>query len=147
MRFFPGGFFPTTHFDSPSGDRIQKLYETRFDGSSLRLIESGSFDRQARIEAEAPFCDINYMLQRLSIGDHSVLNPDKPIYGDFSGLPSNPVDVINAMHTAESRFNQLSAEERKAFGNDYRVWLYSLMSSPPLLVSLVILLVLFLMQA
>lgn len=128
MRFFPGGYFPTDHFSSPSGSRIQLTYEPCFDGVRTTLVVSGQFDRQDRIESFAPYCDINYMLSRLSVGDSSVLSVRKPVYGDFSGLPDNPIDAINLLRNAENRFSALSFEEKLAYGNDYLRWLYSCLS-------------------
>lgn len=128
MRFFPGGRFPPDYFCSPTGSRIQLTYEPRFDGVRTSLVVSGKFDRQERIESFAPYCDIIYMLSRLSVGDSSVLSVRKPVYGDFSGLPDNPIDAINILRSAEDRFASLSAEDRLAHGNDYLRWLYSCLS-------------------
>ena len=69
------------------------------------------------------------MLHRLSVGDTSVLSGRQAIYGDFSGLPQNPVDMINVLNSAEQSFSQLPADEKAAFNNDYRVWLANLLNS------------------
>lgn len=116
---------PTT-FRSPSGSRIKVKYEGRFDGSSFSLVKVGQVDTQEIINSYGPFTDINFMLHRLSVGDNSVLSSRSPMYGDFSGLPSNPIDAINLVHSAESRFLDLDVEERQKFNNDYRVWLADL---------------------
>ncbi len=115
-------------FISCSGDRIHILYDSRFDGSRVLLEESGSFDLQDRINSFAPYTDISYMLNRLKVGDNSVLSSRHPLYGDFSGLPDNPIDAINMYHGAERAFAQLSAEEKLAYNNDFRVWLSDLMA-------------------
>ena len=128
MRFFPGSWQPADFFCSPTGTRIQLTYEPRFDGVRTTLVVSGQFDRQERIESFAPYCDLNYMLSRLSVGDSSVLCTRKPVYGDFSGLPDNPIDAINILRSAEQRFASLSAEDKLAHGNDYLRWLYACLS-------------------
>ena len=69
------------------------------------------------------------MLHRLSVGDTSVLSGRQAIYGDFSSLPQNPVDMINVLNSAEQSFSQLPADEKAAFNNDYRVWLADLLNS------------------
>lgn len=114
-------------FLSCVGDRQHKLFASRFDGSRVVLEESGSFDIQERINSYAPYTDISYMLNRLTVGDNSVLSARTPLYGDFSGMPDNPADAINLYHNAESAFGRLSAEEKLTYNNDFRVWLASLM--------------------
>lgn len=115
-------------FISCSGERIHTLYDSRFDGSRVVLEESGSFDLQERINSFAPYTDISYMLNRLKVGDNSVLSCRPALYGDFAGMPDNPTDAINIYHGAERAFSMLSAEEKLTFNNDFRVWLASLMA-------------------
>lgn len=110
------------------GSRIHKRYESRFDGQTIKLVECGQEDIQQSIEAYAPFTDLNYMLSRLKVGDTSVLSTKRPIYGDLSGMPSNPIDAVNTMRLAESRFLQLPLDTRKSFNNDYHLWLASVLS-------------------
>lgn len=114
-------------FITYSGDPKHVLYEPRFNGSSVVLREVGCEDIQERIEAFAPYTDLNYMLSRLKVGDTSVLNPRQAMYGDFTGLPTNAIDAINLIQTAESRFLELPAEDRQKFNNDFRVWLASML--------------------
>lgn len=123
MRFFPGCFSDTTKFVSPAGSRVLLHHEARFNGERTVIVESGRSDIQDAINSYAPFCDINYMLTRLKVGDSSVLNQVSPMYGDFSGLPSCPHDIFNIVKSAESSFNALSSQERQNFNNDFRVWL------------------------
>lgn len=92
------------------------------------MEETGSFDLQEKIDSFAPYTDIAYMLNRLKVGDTSVLTSRNPLYGDFTGMPDNPTDAINLYHGAENAFAQLSAEEKLNYNNDFRVWLSSLMA-------------------
>ena len=108
---------------SCSGSEYHVLYEPRFDGQRLSLVEVGREEIQPRIEAYAPYTDLVYMLSRLKVNDFSVLSSRQPLYGDFSGMPDNPVDAINLVHNAERRFGELPAEEKQKYNNDYRVWL------------------------
>lgn len=118
-------------FVTNAGESIHTLFDSRFDGSRVVLEECGSFDIQERINSFAPYTDISYMLNRLKVGDTSVLSSRPPVYGDFSGMPDNPTDAINLYHGAERAFSQLSAEEKLAYNNDFRVWLASLMAGSP----------------
>lgn len=130
MRNRFAGVSDPDSFVSCSGNRIHTLYNSRFDGSCVILEESGSFDLQDRINSYAPYTDIAYMLNRLKVGDNSVLSSRIPLYGDFSGMPDNPADAINLYHSAEAAFGQLSPEEKLNYNNDFRVWLASIMAGP-----------------
>lgn len=118
-------------FVSNPGSRFHTHYESRFDGKRVVLVESGVTDVQQSIEAFGKYTDLHYMLHRLSVGDNSVLTNRRPMYGDFSSLPSNPVDAINIVHSAESAFGHLSSEERAEYNNDFRAWLASRLSGSP----------------
>lgn len=119
----PGEFF------TPPGDPIHHICTGRFNGKSLTVVETGTEDIQQSIQAHAPFTDLRFMLSRLSVGDQSVLSSRQPMFGDFSGLFDNPIDAINAVNDARSRFDLLSAEEKKACNNDWRVWFASLLNN------------------
>lgn len=115
-------------FCTPPGDPIHHICTGRFNGKTLSVVETGTEDIQQSIQANAPYTDLRYMLSRLSVGDSSVISSRQPFYGDFSGLFDNPVDAINAVNDARSRFDQLSAEDKKACNNDWRVWFASLLN-------------------
>lgn len=115
-------------FRSPSGSRIKVKYEGRFNGKHGSLVEVGTIDTQEIINAYGPLTDINFMLHRLSVGDRSVISTRSPMYGDFSGLPSNPIDAINMVENAKNSFGRLPIEVKQKFNNDYRVWLAELFS-------------------
>lgn len=116
-------------YSTPSGDPIHYICTGRFDGRTLKVVETGTEDIQQSIQAHAPFTDLRYMLSRLSVGDQSVISAHQPFYGDFSGLFDNPIDAINAVNDARSRFDQLSADDKKACNNDWRVWFASLLNN------------------
>lgn len=126
----PNVCIPDLHsiFSCP-GSKYHVLYESRFDGRTLSLVEVGREEIQPKIEAYAPYTDLVYMLSRLKVNDFSVLNQRRAMYGDFSELPKNPVDAINLVHGAESAFGRLSAEEKQRYNNDYRVWLAQLFNT------------------
>lgn len=120
---------PNAWYSNP-GSRIHLIYGSRFNGARLTVEVVGQEDLQDRINAYAPYCDLYYMLQRLSVGDRSVLSRSQPMYGDFSGLPDNPVDAINLYHDAERTFAQLDTEAKQQYNNDFRVWLSQIMTAP-----------------
>lgn len=125
----PNSKIPPISKDTPIGKRIKTVLEPRFNGKKVVLESVGTLDIQEKIESFAPFADINYMLHRLKVGDRSVISANLPIYGDFSALPTNPVDVINLVHSAEATFSELDLDTKKSFNNDWRVWLASLFNN------------------
>lgn len=124
----PKAKIPVISASTPIGHRIKTIFEPRFNGSGVKLVSVGTVDVQEKIEAFAPFADMNYMLHRLKIGDRSVLSTKPPVYGDFAGLSDNPVDIINIVHSAEDKFRRFSLEEQAKFNNDWRVWLADVFS-------------------
>lgn len=112
-----------------SGSPVRTILEPRFDGSTTKLVSVGEENIQDRIEAEAPYTDINYMLNRLSLGDMSVLSQKRPMYGDFTGLPSDPIEALNLVHQSEFAFSQLSSEEKQKYNNDWKRWFAYILSS------------------
>lgn len=104
------------------GTRTETLFTPKFNGSEIILVKSGTVDVQDRIDSYAPYCDIRYMLTQLRLGDRSVLSPKQPLYGDFSGMPSHPVDAINFIQDVQSSFDRLPEETKLACNNDWRVY-------------------------
>lgn len=113
-------------FIAPAGVPIHTLYIGVWKTNRLDLVESGSIDLQERIQNQAPFTDLAYMIKRLKLGDNSVLTKRQPLYGDFTQLPSDGSELVNTLLNAEYAFNQLPVEERKQHGYDYRSWLASI---------------------
>lgn len=104
------------------GTRTETLFTPKFNGSEIMLVKSGTVDVQARIDSYAPYCDIRYMLTQLRLGDRSVLASKQPLFGDFSGMPSHPVDAINFIQDVQSSFDRLPEETKHACNNDWRVY-------------------------
>lgn len=112
-----------------SGSPIHQILEPRFNGSTTQLVVTGEENIQDRMEAEAPYTDINYMLHRLTLGDPSVLSRKQPMYGDFTGLPSDPIEALNLVHESESAFGRLSADEKLKYNNDWKKWFADILSN------------------
>lgn len=110
------------------GSRTETLFTPKFNGSEIVLVKSGTVDVQERIDSYAPYCDIRYMLTQLRLGDRSVLSPKQPLYGDFSGMPSHPVDAINFISDVQSTFDRLPDETKLACNNDWRVYFTQLVT-------------------
>lgn len=111
-----------------SGSPIHQILEPRFNGSTTKLVTVGEENIQDLIEAQAPLTDINYMLNRLALGDTSVLSAKRPMYGDFTGLPSDPIEALNLVHESERAFAHLSIEEKLKYNNDWKLWFADILS-------------------
>lgn len=112
-----------TCYVTPHGSKIHIIREGRWNGDRLELTPIGQENIQDKVQAYAPYCDLHFMLHRLGVGDKSVLCKSAPIYGDFSGMPDNPVDAINLINNARDRFDQLTKDTRQRYNNDYLKWL------------------------
>ena len=110
------------------GTRTETLFTPKFNGSEIILVKSGTVDVQERIESYAPYCDLRYMLTQLRLGDRSVISSKQPLYGDFFGLPSHPVDAINFIQDVQYTFDRLPDETKKACNNDWRVYFTQLVT-------------------
>lgn len=113
-------------FIAPAGESIHTLYTGVWKTNRLELVASGSVDLQERIQNQAPFTDLAYMIKRLKLGDNSVLTKRQPLYGDFTQLPNDGSELVNTLLHAEYAFSELPVEERKKHGYDYRSWLASI---------------------
>ena len=111
-----------------AGSPIHQILEPRFDGTTTKLVSVGEENIQDFYEAQAPLTDINYMLNRLALGDTSVLSSKRPMYGDFTGLPSDPIEALNLVHESERAFAQLSSDEKQKYNNDWKLWFADILS-------------------
>lgn len=111
------------------GSRTEVLYTPKFNGSEIVLVKSGTVDVQDRIDSFGPYCDLRFMLTQLRLGDPSVLSSRTPLFGDFSGFPSHPVDALNFISDVERSFNQLPDDVKAACNNDWRQYFIQLVTS------------------
>lgn len=118
-----------TRMATNPGEPLARIFEPFFNGQTTVLKEVGKRNIQEFMDAQAPQCDIAYMLTRLKAGDTSVLSDSPPLFGDFSELSHNPADVLNLTRSAELSFGSLSQEERAKYNNDWRVYFSSVLAS------------------
>lgn len=117
-----------TRMATNPGESLARIFEPFFNGETTVLKEVGKRNIQEFMDAQAPQCDIAYMLTRLKVGDTSVLSDSPPLFGDFSEFTHNPADVLNLTRNAELSFGSLPKEERAKYNNDWRVYFSSLLS-------------------
>lgn len=108
---------------SCSGDKEHIIYSARkLPNGHIKLVESDRVDIQEKINSYADQCDMSFIITRLSMGDTSVLNPNKPVYGDFTQFPKSFRGMYDVVHAAEAAFNALPPDTRKEFNYDVSKW-------------------------
>lgn len=124
MEFFSAYKRPAT-VPADSGDRYQSRYmEVVQDDGTIGLEEVETVDTYALRQADKALCDVNQILRRYAMGDASALpDADSAPYADVSQLPDDLFSVMRAMSRIELAFNQMPAEQRSLFGNDFRKFL------------------------
>lgn len=123
------GLHLMTGLSTNPGSPLARVFSPVFDGSTTVLKQTHVRNIQEEMDAYAPECDIAVMLNRLKVGDTSVLSDRTPLYGDASQLDTNPASVINNLHFVQATFDELPATERSKFNNDWRVYFASLFST------------------
>ncbi len=130
MRFFTNRIPDIGGVITSPGTRTENLYTPTFNGSEIVLKKTGTFDVQERIDSFAPYCDIRYMVNQLKVGDASVLSTRNPMYGDFSGFPTHPVDALNLISDVERLFSSLPDDVKASYNNDWRQYFVGMFASP-----------------
>lgn len=120
----PNARVPLEFEPTCSGDRYHVDYQPIIEDGCIQLVEAGRTDIQAVIDSYADSCDMSLILQRLSIGDTSVLNSKTPMFGDFTACPSSLAGILNLKLEAQRVFDKLDPAVRDQF-NDFNDWLAS----------------------
>ncbi len=120
----PNARVPLEFEPTCSGDRYHIDYQPIIEDGSIHLVEAGRTDIQAVIDSYADCCDMHLILQRLSMGDTSVLNPKIPMFGDFTACPSTLAGILNLKLEAQRVYDHLEPAVREQF-EDFDAWLAS----------------------
>lgn len=105
-------------FRTELGSREAVTYEPVYDRKGVwHLEKSGKTNKYLEIQAYADSCDINVIMARYRNGETDVLQQIQGTYGDFSEIPTNYADLMNAKLQAEKLFMSLSAETREKYNN------------------------------
>lgn len=106
------------HFRMSKGDRLKQEYQPVYDKAGRwHLEESKKTSLYLDIQSFADSCDINVIMARYRNGETDVLQQIQGVYGDFSNIPSNYAELMNAKLTAENLFNGLAPDVRSKYNN------------------------------
>lgn len=112
-------------FVTCAGSDIHVLYSSKLlPNGEIRLTESGKESISEKINAQKKFTDISYIVNRLAMGDTSVLR-DGAIYGDFTTVPKSLAESLQIIIDGQSKFDQLPLEVKNKFDNNYYQWIMS----------------------
>lgn len=107
-------------FHTSIGDPVVEVYTGRYDkNGDLQLVKTGTENLYDKIQAEAAACDMDNILRRFANGDITVLSQSQGVYADVADAPMHFTDALNMVRSVEDAFNQMSAEEREKYDNDW----------------------------
>lgn len=110
-------------FVTSSGEKFHINYSPKVlpDGR-IELIESGKEDISEYINSFRDSTDMAFILNRLAMGDTSVLNKSIPTYGDFTEMPKTYAESLQLVIDSKKKFYELPLDVRNKFDNDYQKW-------------------------
>ena len=95
------------------GSGLKELYIPFFnDDGHLEIKESGIFDRQDQIDANASACDISVLISRYEAGDITALNRRQGMFGDFTSAPESYRQALEIINSYNEAFNSLTPDQR-----------------------------------
>lgn len=107
-------------FYTSIGNPIVENFTGRYDqNGDLQLVCTGIENLYEKIQAEAAACDMDNILRRFANGDITVLSQSQGVYADVADVPMHFTDALNMVRSVEDAFNQMSAEEREKYDNDW----------------------------
>lgn len=100
---------------APNGCRYQNEYAYEIDNYGRKVLtKTGETDLYAKIQESLEETKIENILQRVAIGDTSVLRPDG-IYADVSEVPTNLVESMQQIQMLENEWNKLDNETKRKY--------------------------------
>lgn len=108
--------------DPGSPDRVLYSAKVQPDGS-LKIVECGKEDLQAKIESFRDSTDMNYILKQLALGNVGVLAVHPGQYGDFTQQPKTMAEALQLQIDAENAWYRLPVDIRAKFDHDLNKWL------------------------
>lgn len=95
-----------------SGSGLRQLYIPCFEDGCFSVEESGVFDLQEQINANASSCDINVLVARYNAGDITALSRRQGIFGDFTSAPDSYRQALEIVNGFESAFSEMSDDDK-----------------------------------
>lgn len=117
-RTYYGSLSNRTRTHLCSGSRKKQEFQPVYDRAGVWHLEpTKQSNLYLDIQSYADSCDINVLMARYRNGETDVLQQIQGVYGDFSNIPTNYAELMNAKVQAESLFSGLSADVREKYNN------------------------------
>lgn len=97
---------------SEPGSGLRQLYIPCFVDGCFTIEESGVFDLQEQINANASSCDINVLVSRYNAGDLTALSRRQGLFGDFTSAPDSYRQALEIVKGFESAFSDMSDSDK-----------------------------------
>lgn len=97
---------------SESGSGLRQLYIPCFVEGCFTIEESGVFDLQEQINANASSCDINVLVARYNAGDLTALSRRQGLFGDFTSAPDSYRQALEIVKGYESAFSDMADADK-----------------------------------
>lgn len=111
-------------FVSSSGDLFHvRLAPRVLEDGTLKLVESGKDDIKSMINSFRDSTDMSFILNRLAVGDTSVLDQRPALFGDFTQMPTTYAEALQLVIDGRRQFDALPLDVKNSFNNDYRQFL------------------------
>lgn len=116
---------PKKTIETNPGSRIEKVV-------SMRILDTGEEDFYVsaetniymKIQAHKDECDLEKLLITCTqTGDLSLINKKQPVYMNLEEMPDNFFDAYKKIKEEEQKFNELPAEIREKFNNNFSEYL------------------------
>ena len=123
---FRDAYSPTEVIYSKAGSGEYKPIEFYYDEvKKKKCFKFGkALSRYDMIQLHKDSCDISQILNRVKVGDTTVLNLGKSVsnLGDITEVPSNIHDMVKMQAAAYESFYKLDPKIQAAFNNDVNVF-------------------------
>lgn len=110
-------------FVTPSGDRLHENFvgKLNLENGLVELKSVGFTDVFEEIQSHVLESDIGTLIKRAEAGDLSAFS--SAVFGDFTEMPDSFAEALNVVMEAEREFNNLPADVREKFDNDYHKYI------------------------
>lgn len=110
-------------FITSSGSDIHVIYNSKvLPNGEIRLTPSGKESISEKINACKQYTDITFIVNRLALGDTSVLR-DGAMYGDFTQTPKSLAESLQIIIEGQKKFDMLPLDIKNKFNNNYYQWI------------------------
>ena len=104
---------------TPSGDKYLELFQEEYDKDGKKiLVEIGKTNIYDKIQEGKENTEISHILERIALGDLSLLRSQEPQYIDSTTLPKSLMEANNIVLKAKQEFEKMPKEVREKFDYD-----------------------------